>query len=212
MYRLDTFILHITHFSLAKIVLSRYYIGMEKTEVYDYLERLTNLMRTATRDSGTSAGLQPVQLEALYYLSRCNRYSDTPMAVVDYLGQTKGTVSQTLKVLERKLLIEKQDDAQDKRLVHLKVTQQGWQCLQQQIPNPQLIQACESLSDAEQQLVVVAVKTLLIAFQRTNQLKSFGVCQTCCHNQKLAKEQNFCQRFQETLATNSEQLICREHA
>jgi DNA-binding MarR family transcriptional regulator len=52
--------------------------------------------------AGAAHGLQPVQLEVLNYLSSCNRYSDTPMAVTEYLGQTKGTVSQTIKTLEKK--------------------------------------------------------------------------------------------------------------
>ena len=68
----------------------------------DLLERLNNLLRMEMRAFGLSYGLLPVQIEALTYLTRCNRYSDTPQAVTEYLGLTKGTVSQSLKVLEQK--------------------------------------------------------------------------------------------------------------
>lgn len=44
------------------------------------------------------------------------------MAVTEYLGQTKGTVSQALKVLENKKYIPKHSDTDDKRITHLKVT------------------------------------------------------------------------------------------
>lgn len=73
---------------------------MSAIALYDYLERLTSLMRAWSREQPLVAELQPVQLSALHYLARCNRYSDTPLGVTEYLGLTKGTVSQSLKVLE----------------------------------------------------------------------------------------------------------------
>ena len=44
--------------------------------IHEYLERLSNLLRTEARRSGTAYGLQPVQLQALHYLAICNRYSE----------------------------------------------------------------------------------------------------------------------------------------
>lgn len=73
---------------------------MSAIALYDYLERLTSLMRAWSREQPLVAELQSVQLSALHYLARCNRYSDTPLGVTEYLGLTKGTVSQSLKVLE----------------------------------------------------------------------------------------------------------------
>ena len=70
---------------------------MSAIALYDYLERLTSLMRAWSREQPLVAELQPVQLSALHYLARCNRYSDTPLGVTEYLGLTKGTVSQSLK-------------------------------------------------------------------------------------------------------------------
>jgi hypothetical protein len=55
--------------------------------------RLASPVRNEARQALAEHGLQPVQFEALHYLTRCNRYSDTPMAVTEFLGQTKGTVS-----------------------------------------------------------------------------------------------------------------------
>ena len=75
---------------------------MELLIAQQLLERLAGLLRSESRKLLSEYGLQPVQFEALHYLSNCNRYSDTPMAVTEYLGQTKGSVSQTLKVLEKK--------------------------------------------------------------------------------------------------------------
>lgn len=68
------------------------------------------------------AGIKPTHLSALRYLASCNRYSNTPLAVTEYLGLTKGTVSQSLNRLETYGFIVKSQDQRDKRSVHLELT------------------------------------------------------------------------------------------
>ena len=46
----------------------------------------------------------------------------------------EGTVSQSLKVLEQKGLLRKQQDRQDKRIVHLAATAKGRKLVEQSIP------------------------------------------------------------------------------
>jgi DNA-binding MarR family transcriptional regulator len=183
---------------------------MESNQIYDYIERLGNLLRTDSRRGGVEHGIQPVQLEALHYLSLCNRYSDTPMATTEYLGQTKGTVSQTLKVLEKKGFLKKSTDLNDKRVVHLKITGSGNRLLQQFISASQFVDACEQLPEKSQTQILVSLKELLQTIQRTNGMKSFGVCHTCKYNQKNGKSY-FCNLTEEPLSTTDIKLICREH-
>ncbi|MEJ2419540.1 MAG: winged helix DNA-binding protein, partial [Exilibacterium sp.] len=78
--------------------------------------------------------------------SICIRYSGMPMGVTDYLGQTKGTISQSLKNLERKGLIEKLADSEDKRVVHLQLTQAGHAVVDSLLPSPLLQSAGKNLS------------------------------------------------------------------
>ena len=67
--------------------------------LFDLLERLSSLTPVWFREHRQLSELQPIQLSALMYLGRCNRYSNTPLAVTEYFGLTKGTVSQSLKAL-----------------------------------------------------------------------------------------------------------------
>ncbi|MCW8935569.1 MAG: MarR family transcriptional regulator [Gammaproteobacteria bacterium] len=184
---------------------------MKTNQIYDYIERLGNLLRVDSRRDGAEHGLQPVQLEALHYLSVCNRYSDTPKATSEYLGQTKGTVSQTLKVLEKKGFLRKVTDDNDKRVVHLKLTSAGDKLLQQFIPSRQFKEACQHLSDESQTQIVSCLKELLQTTQRTNGMKTFGVCHSCRFNQKIKADRYFCNLTQEPLSSKEIQLICREH-
>ncbi len=197
--------------SLVNKVLIRYYSEMKTKLIYDYIERLSNLLRNEMRCEGMVHGLQPVQLEALQYLSMCNRYSDTPMAVTEYLGQTKGTVSQSLKILEEKGFLTKHGDKDDKRIIHMKVSVTGKQLLKKIIPPPLFAHACENLNEQSETQIVTNLRELLQAVQRSNEMKYFGVCRTCRYNQKKKEGRFFCDLTKEALSQGDVQLICREY-
>ena len=49
----------------------------------ELVERLGNLMRSELRKAGSDESLQPVHLQAMIYLARANRYSNTPQALAE---------------------------------------------------------------------------------------------------------------------------------
>lgn len=180
-------------------------------QIYDYLERIGNLVRMGARRVEAMKGLQPVQIEALHYLSSCNRYSNTPLAVAEYLGLTKGTVSQSLSVLESYGLIEKIPDVSDRRVVRLVLTPLGNELIKEAIPPRLLDIAVESLSEERRQAIVDALASMLQAMQRANQLKSFGLCKTCRHHRHEADGNRWCGLTREPLLPADAEKICREH-
>jgi DNA-binding MarR family transcriptional regulator len=184
---------------------------MNHSLLYDYLERISNLLRGDTRKSGTTKGLQPVQLEALHFLANCNEYSNTPASVAEFLGLTKGTVSQTLGVLETAGYLYKQQDAQDRRVVHLHLTEAGQELVQTSIP-PKLFNEAMQLVDGKQaETVTVALREILGALQKANQSKSFGVCYSCHHHRQEVEERYRCGLTGHELAPVQIHKLCREH-
>lgn len=69
--------------------------ALEAAHLIDRLDRLA-------RNGEVSGDLNPAQWEALRFVSRANRFSRTPAALAEYLGSTRGTVSQTLIALEKR--------------------------------------------------------------------------------------------------------------
>lgn len=184
---------------------------MKSNAIYDYVERLSELLRIDSRKAGAAHGLQPVQLEVLHYLSICNQYSDTPMAVTEYLGLTKGTVSQTLKVLEKKGLLSKRLDKNDKRIFHIELSVKGTQLLNKTVPTAMFVNACEDLSEKKQLEITSALRQLVTTLLEANDFKSFGVCSSCRFNRKNADDSYFCMLVEKPLSVADIQLICREH-
>jgi len=184
---------------------------MNTNQTQQTLERLSSLLRSESRALLSKYALQPVQYEALYYLSVSNRYSNTAKAVTEYLGQTKGTISQTLKVLEKKGFIEKQMDKADRRISHLTVTPAGRALILCLRPSPILQLTCQQLEDDDFMNINQSLTRLLSQLQAVNQFKTFGQCHTCIYNTRIDESKFFCELTEEPLSKAETSLICREH-
>ena len=106
---------------------------------------------------------RPAQLDVLRLPTQCNRYSDTPQAVTDFLGLTKGTVSQTIKVLEQKGLLHKRNDAADTRLVHLNPTAKGRRLVARAVPAKSLVRGLGNLASSSSRVVEKVLRDLLLS-------------------------------------------------
>lgn len=182
---------------------------MTDTTLYDYLERLTSLMRAWAREQPLMADLQPIQFSALSYLARCNRYSNTPLGVTDFLGLTKGTVSQSLKALEAKGLIDKRPDPLDRRSVHLELTEEGRALVDVLVP-PAFLRRAEERMGAQAGQLQGLLRELLSAIQREEDVPGFGLCRTCRFHQP-GEAGALCGLTGEALSSAEGDLICREH-
>jgi DNA-binding MarR family transcriptional regulator len=143
-------------------------------EAAHLIDRLDRLMRSGANIEG----LNPAQWEALRYLARANRYSRTPAALADYLGSTRGTVSQTLIVLEQKGFVGRTQSTRDKRSIDLELTPQGEIALK----DDPLLALAQDLAASAGRDISPLVETLRAVLHRAvarNNGKAFGACHTC---------------------------------
>jgi len=183
---------------------------MEKVDVFDLIERMASLMRSEERKKCTELGLQSVHLQVLNYLSRCNKYSDTPAALSNYLGMTRGTVSQTLLLLEKKGYLVKTTDANDRRVVHVELSPEGSSILDQAKSADLFNQAAAFLEDNATLDYETVFVTTLTALQKANQSQSFGLCKTCNYFTKSA-DGFTCGLTKAPLTQVDSEKICQEH-
>ncbi|MGR9054182.1 MAG: MarR family winged helix-turn-helix transcriptional regulator [Gammaproteobacteria bacterium] len=183
---------------------------MATVDIYKVIERMAALIRSEERKRCTELGIQAVHLQVLDYLSRCNRYSDTPAALTNYLGMTKGTVSQTLLLLERKGFVRKQPDFNDKRMVHLQLTPAGKDILQRAVPNELFEHAAAILEQDYPNLREEVYIDALTALQRAHKSHSFGLCKTCKYFTETSNG-FFCGLTKEPLSQQDSEKICQEH-
>ena len=171
------------------------------------LERLGALIQQSVREDAARHGLLPIHVQVLHYLKRANRYSDLPIAVAEYFGITRGTVSQTLAVLERKGLVIKEADPRHGRRVHLRPTPAG-----EAVLGASWVERVErALGERAAAAAALedTLRALLAAMQRANGQRAFGLCRECAHFQN-SEDGARCGLTEEPLAMEQTERICRD--
>lgn len=180
-------------------------LAAEAARLIDRLDRLV-------RSGETSHGLNPAQWEALRYLSRANRFSRTPAALADYLGSTRGTVSQTLIVLEQKGHVARVQSRRDRRSVDLDLTERG-QAMLADDPIKQLAADLARAGGARLETTVALLRETLARSIARNGGRAFGVCHACRHFARLpAGGDSYarCTLLDEPLGQGDANQICAE--
>jgi DNA-binding MarR family transcriptional regulator len=178
----------------------------------EQVERLGTQARARVRRAGAEHGLQPVHLQALMFLREANRYSNTPQALTEYLGLTKGTVSQSLLLLQRKGLIDRYADTGDKRLIRLELTAAGELLLKGMRFMAEWGRAARGINPARIKTAAFVLRETLQKFQAKQEIKTFGVCNTCRHCRRVTQRTYLCGLTGDKLRVGETHLICREHA
>jgi DNA-binding MarR family transcriptional regulator len=162
----------------------------------------------ALHNEGYSGGLKPTQWEALRYFARANRPSRTPSALTDYLGMTKGTVSQTINALERKGLIQKEAGI-DRRVVYIALTPQGYEMLQND-PLDHFAAFVSNLATPQKEQLNDALKGFLGETLHARGGRPFGACKTCRYYQQNNGSAT-CGLLKVSLDASESGKICVEH-
>lgn len=171
---------------------------------------LDRLMRLSRNGVGLE-GLNPAQWEALRYIDRANRFSRTPAGLSNYLGSTRGTVSQTLISLEQKGFVSRQASPRDKRSIRLELTDAGAGAL----ARDPLLEVANDISSVVGGDACALVDTLRLILRATivrNGSRAFGACHTCRFFQSNAEGggPHYCGLLDEPLTARDSLAICIE--
>lgn len=173
------------------------------TSLRDLLDRLARIIAS----EAWSDDLNPTQHAALNYLACANRFSRSPSHVADYLCATRGTVSQTLKALARKGLVEEMKSETDRRSIEYRLTRQGETVA---VSTSTLDDVVSSLPPSEVDKLTDGLSSLVRQTIAKQGGRSFGVCRTCVHHQKRGS-QGWCALLDVDLDPEASSQICHEH-
>jgi MarR family transcriptional repressor of emrRAB len=182
---------------------------MNTQGLHSLLLCLSRTLQSEQRRQAVAAGLPAVQWTILHYLRDANRYSNTPQALTEYLGLTKGTVSQSLKRLEVRGWVKRVADAGDGRVVRLTLSRSGIKQLDDSI-DAEWRAAAALLPAAERGAAESALTQLLAGWQKSRGGRSFGVCRSCRHFGE-GKNEHRCGLTGEALSEQDSARLCREH-
>ncbi len=209
MFRIETSCSFVSTRNFVNVFLIRYYPDMHDDALHNLLVCITRALQSEQRQHAVGAGLLPVQWAILSYLRDANRFSNTPQALAEFLAQTKGTVSQSLKLLENHGWISRCADPVDRRSVRLALTESGRARLGKSAGSewPEVLDCLTPVQRAEAE---ATLSRLLAVWQRSRGGRTFGVCRSCRHF-RAGEGEHLCGLTGETLTEADSALICREH-
>jgi DNA-binding MarR family transcriptional regulator len=155
-------------------------------------------------------GLNPAQAAALDYLARANRFSRAPSHLAEWLGSTRGTVSQTLKALAARGLVAEGQAPRDRRSISYALTEAG----RDMVGADRALRAdVAALPPAQAAAAADALATLLRNMLARRNRRAFGLCRTCRHHRPDAGgETGYCRLLEVPLSAGELDQICAEHA
>jgi len=123
---------------------------------------------------------------------------------------TKGTVSQSLSILESKGYLVKVPDGTDKRVIHLVLTEKGQSLVDSSLPPESLKQGLQLMPPSQRDDLLAGLKKLLNSMQSARDFRPFGTCRTCGYLETEEEGQK-CTLTNLSLREHELDQLCREH-
>ncbi len=170
------------------------------------IRELINRLARLDTAQAWQGDLNPTQSVVLDYLARANRFSRSPSHVADYLGTTRGTISQSLKSLGQKGYVVERRSQSDKRTIRFDLTDKGSEAALR--PNV-TARAIARLEDGASDGLIASLEAVLVSLLTENGGRPFGICSACRHF-KPRRGGGYCTLLSEELSYSDAGQICHE--
>ncbi|MCF2870782.1 MarR family transcriptional regulator [Octadecabacter sp. G9-8] len=171
----------------------------------EFIKHLIKRLARVDENEGWKSDLKPAQRTALEYLGRANRFSRKPSHIADFLGSTRGTVSQTLKALaEKEFIAEEHCPELDRRSKSFVLTAKGIERLAE---TDTLTEALDGIPREKLLEIALVLRPVLNRVLLAKQQRDFGLCRRCKHFEKQG-EGGACQLLGANLTTEETTQIC----
>ncbi|TRW22819.1 winged helix-turn-helix transcriptional regulator [Flavobacterium zepuense] len=174
------------------------------------LERLSHVFKTLLWEKAKEYGLSPVQIQIMIFV----HYHSPEKNTVSYLAKefsiTKPTVSDAVKILEQKKLLQKINDAADSRSFYLHLTDSGKKIVHEteDFTNP-ISHLLSGISGAEQELLWGTISGIIVKLNRQGVIKVQRACKNCRHF-SIDDNTYFCGLLKQPLAIADLRIDCHE--
>ncbi len=175
------------------------------------LERITEAFRVLLWNEGKESSLSPIQIQLLIFI----KFHQPFQCKVGYLAKefnlTKATVSESLKTMFRKELIEKQPDPNDSRSYSIKLSSKGSiLASHSSLFAENLHFPLSNLSSNQKNVMYDGLIKLIHDLHTSGIISLQRMCYSCNYHQ-TTKDGSYCKLLKKNLANNEIRIDCPEH-
>ncbi|TVR80571.1 MAG: MarR family transcriptional regulator [Chitinophagaceae bacterium] len=177
------------------------------------LERVSQAFRVLLWNESKEFSLSPIQVQTLIFLL----YHSEEKRKISYLAKefnmTKATISDMVKVLEKKGLISKEIGQHDTRSFIIHLTENGSKLAKQTSSFTQEIKTpIDKLSIQEKETLLLSLINIIHHLNKTGIITIQRMCFTCVYYSKNTQgHEHFCRLLDKKLETKELRVDCPEH-
>lgn len=176
------------------------------------LERISESFRVLLWNESKKHGVSPIQVQVLIFL---NFHSDEKRKI-SYLAKefnmTKATVSEAVKSLEKKELIEKEYEPNDTRSYIINLTQKGEKIARQTAQFTQTLeQSVALLGSGDKNNLLQNLLSVIQSLNKADVITVQRMCFNCSYYEK-STDGHFCKLLNQPLHVSELRIDCPEHA
>lgn len=178
------------------------------------LERISQAFRVLLWNESKELGLTPIQIQTLIFLQHHSAEKRKISYLATELGVTKATISETVKTLLDKALIEKEYNLEDSRSFMIRLTAAGKKIAKQtglfasHIEDP-----ISRLEDADKETLFKSLTGVVHHLNRAGVIGIQRMCFTCTYYaQDRDGAAHFCKLMNIPLKAQDLRIDCPEHA
>ncbi|GAB4201499.1 MAG: hypothetical protein Fur0023_06100 [Bacteroidia bacterium] len=176
------------------------------------LERISEVLKRLLWDAATDYRLTPIQIQILIFLYYHIKDKSKPLYLSEEFQISKASLSDTLKILEQKKLIQKKQDAADQRSYYILLTNKGKQTVEKIISfeKPLLDVIASDLSQIEKEYFADILIKIIYQLYQKNIIQIQRMCFTCKYFDNKKKEY-FCNLLNKSLRNTEIRIDCPEY-
>ncbi len=184
-----------------------------ESKIVASLERVSQAFRVLLWNESKEFSLSPIQVQVLIFLLTHSDEKRKVSYLADEFNMTKATISDTVKTLEQKLLIQKEYEQHDTRSYIINLTKKGKAIAEQTSLFAKQIQVpIDKLNATDKENLLLSLLDIIHHLNKAGIITIQRMCFTC-HFYKANKngQEHFCGLLNTKLADTELRIDCAEH-
>ena len=175
------------------------------------LERISEAFRVLLWSESKENSLSPIQIQILIFLLFHSKEKCKVSYLAEEFNMTKATISDSIRVLLKKELVQKFNNPSDTRSYIIGLTSQGKQIAEKSANfTLNIEQPLSSLPEDQKKDILAGLLKVIYQLNKAGVITIQRMCFTCSYYQNENNE-HFCKLLQSKLASKELRIDCPEH-
>ncbi|WP_028892967.1 MarR family winged helix-turn-helix transcriptional regulator [Tenacibaculum sp. 47A_GOM-205m] len=175
------------------------------------LERISEAFRVLLWSESKENSLSPIQIQILIFLLFHSEEKCKVSYLAEEFNMTKATISDSIRVLLKKELVQKFNNPSDTRSYIIGLTNQGKQIAEKSANfTLNIEQPLSSLPEDQKKDILAGLLKVIYQLNKAGVITIQRMCFTCSYYQNENNE-HFCKLLQSKLASKELRIDCPEH-